>query len=728
MPEPYAPPFCNIVESIESKMPMDEYARAASLCKVIAQYLSDDDIHRVYQAFEFANKAHKGVTRKSGEAYIFHPLTVADILADMHMDADTLCAALMHDVIEDTEHTKKDIVDRFGQVVADLVDGVTKLAGGEFTDRESAAAASFHKMMTTMTQDFRVVLIKLADRQHNIKTLGSMPRHKQRRISQETLNIHVPLARRMGMNAMRKDLQLTAFQHLHPWRYNILQTVMDEHYEKYSDAHQKIITDIVNALQENGIKGELPPWKKNLYRLYQRINGRKGKKYINQQNEPLEVRILVDSKMDCYQALGVIHSLYRPKVGTFRDFIATPKVYGFQAIETSVTTGSRQLVRILIQSRQMHYIAQYGITAHWRFPEMEERIQNIQKNLDLWLSQVEDIQKTEGTPAEFLEDIKADLFLNEIYVSTPKGDTKILPSGATPIDFAYAIHSEVGHHCIGAYVDDQRVSLSSRLFNGSTVRILTDSTAYPQQSWLNYVVSGKARSAIRCWLNQTNLGNFQETGHHILTKAMQSFHHISLEDISDEAWVKTLGILSLDNRDSLYEEIAKGNQNSKLVSYRLAGKKDTLIESTQDSDEPLLIKSTEGLAVDLSSCCHPIPGDTLVAMLDKKVGLAVHRVACPTLMQTHENTFSLAWTEDTDTDTVFLAPLKLFVNNQHGVLFAITNLLNKMKVNIEDLTITGDRAVKEMYFLLEVKDTKRLEEVTKSLSDLSNVIRITRTF
>ena len=723
MHEPYVPYFFDLASPVDHKKSSDKELRIVHLCDVIEEYLSEHDMHRVYDAYLFAAEAHNGITRKSGEAYIFHPLTVAYILAAMHMDADTICAALLHDVIEDTEHTKQEIIQHFGKVTADLVDGVTKLAGGEFTDRESAAAASFHKMMVAMTQDFRVVLIKLADRQHNIKTLGAMPRHKQRRISQETLNIHVPLARRMGMNAMRTELQLAAFEHLHPWRFRVLQKMMQVYNAKYAGAHLKIHDEIVDTLAEYGIDGELPPWKKNLYRLYKRIKAKKGKKTINQQDEPLQVRILVEDRMSCYHVLGIIHKLYRPKIGTFKDFIATPKVYGFQAIETSVITQSHQLVRVLIQSRRMHYIAQYGITAHWRFPEMEEDVQDIQKHLDHWLMQVEDIQKTQSTDAEFLADIKADLFLNEIYVSTPKGDTKILPSNATPVDFAYAIHSQIGHHCLGAYVDDQRVPLNSRLYSGATVKIITKNSATPQLAWLHYVVTGKARSAIRYWIKSSKEENFQIMGQRLLKEALHTLRS-DMNDISTAQWKKTLQTLLIKDKAHLFYEIARGNQNPKLVSYRLLNQQGNLISS--DTDTPLMIKSTQGLAVELQHCCHPIPGDTLVALLDHDVGLAVHRVACPNLPLSDDHTFSLAWQEHTG--QLFLTPIKVFVNNHYGVLLSITNLLNKMEVNIEDLSITGDREVKEMYFLLQLEDTRRLQEIIRGLNELSDVINITRTF
>jgi RelA/SpoT family (p)ppGpp synthetase len=722
MSESYIPTFCSTATSDNLKDLSGETLRVVSLCDVIETYLSKEETRRVYDAYLFAANAHDGVTRKSGEAYIFHPLTVALILADLHMDADTLCAALLHDVIEDTEFSKQEIIQRFGQITADLVDGVTKLAGGEFTDRASAAAASFHKMMNAMTQDFRVVLIKLADRQHNIKTLGSMPYHKQQRISKETLNIHAPLARRMGMNAMRTDLQLVAFEHLHPWRFKILQKMMQAYNDKYHEAHLKIRDKIATSLAEHNIVGELPKWDKNLYRLYQRIKGKKGKKYINQQNEPLQIRILVTDTISCYQVLGIIHSLYRPKVGTFKDFIAIPKVYGFQALETHITTPSHHLVRILIQSRQMHYIAQYGITAHWRFPEMEKGVQNLKKHLDRWLMQVEDIQNTHGTDEEFLEDIKADLFLNEIYVSTPTGKTKILPSNATPVDFAYAIHSKVGHHCLGAYVDEKRVSLSSRLYNGATVKIITKNTATPQPAWLRYTVTGKARSAIRSWIKNTKAEDFQVMGQRLLKEALKTLD-CNISDISADQWKKILNMLSLKTKDSLFYEIARGNQNPILVSYRLLNQQEYFVGDNIKSHS-LIIKSTEGLAVQLQHCCHPIPGDTLVALLDSEIGLAVHRVACPNLPLSSDNTFSLAWQEHPK--QLFLTPIKVFVNNHYGVLFNITTFLTKMKVNIEDLSISGDSEVKEMYFLLQVKDTVRLQKIITGLNELNDVIRITR--
>ena len=432
---------------------------STDLLNQLGRYMSDEDVEKANQAYLLAYKAHDGVVRKSGEAYIYHPIAVAYKLAELHMDVDTVCAALLHDVIEDTEYSKQDITDKFGPVVADLVDGVTKLAGGQFTSRDEAAAASFQKMMAAMTHDYRVVLIKLSDRLHNVKTLGVRSPKSRRRIAQETLDIHVPLARRMGMNTLRKELQLNAFKHLYPWRAARLEKAMHKLVDENKQEHQEIVETLQQALNENNVKGDVFSWEKNLYKLYKRIRKGRGHKQINKHTESLELRVLVDSAADCYAALGVIHQLYHPKVGSFKDFIATPKGYGFQALQTALITPQRQLIFIQIQSTEMYKIAQYGITATKRFPELLESSGKSQMYLDRWLQQVEEIQNITGTAAEFLEDMKADLFLSEIYVSTPRGEVKVLPKGSTPVDFAYSIHTEVGHNCVSAVIDGEPARL-----------------------------------------------------------------------------------------------------------------------------------------------------------------------------------------------------------------------------------------------------------------------------
>lgn len=700
---------------------------ATDLNDLVSRYMNDEDASRVYQAFLLAAEAHEGVVRKSGEFYIFHPLQVAYTLADLHMDADTICAALLHDVIEDTEFTKTDLAKIFGDTVAELVDGVTKLAGGEFTSRQEAAEASFHKMMAAMTQDFRVVLIKLADRLHNVKTLAVRKPDARRRIAQETLDIHVPLARRLGMNTMRKDLQVSAFRHLLPWRSNLLQSAMEKFNSDNSDVHQVIIRNISQELFDNSIKAHVFRWDKNIYKLYKRIKNSKGRKHLDRHTEALELRILVNSTAECYSTLGVLHQLYHPKVGTFKDFIATPKGYGFQALQTALLTPQQQLILVQIQSHEMYQIAQYGITAHWRYPELLHSSEKSKTYLNRWLKQVEEIQNITGNAAEFLEDMKADLFLSEIYISTPKGETKVLPKGSTPIDFAYSIHTEIGNKCVKAIVDGDSVRLNTRLGNGATVEIITDEDATPHSVWLNFVVTAKARSSIRNWINKRKGHEFVALGRQILDKALKVFNS-NFDDIEPENIEDTLKVLGLKDQDTLFSNIAKGNQSAKLVARRLVAEESLMMVGENHPDQKLLIKGTEGLLVHLQECCHPIPNDPIVAQLDEIRGLEVHRNNCPSLPHNAKDTLAVAWGEDVRKESHFLAPLNVQVRNKVGVLSHITDLLENIHVNIEDINITGDTDVKDMYFLLQVDNANHLRQIGESLNNLSHVLDVSRPF
>ncbi len=700
---------------------------ATDLNEQVSRYMSQEDASKVYDAFLLAAEAHDGVVRKSGEFYIFHPIEVAYTLADLHLDADTICAALLHDVIEDTSYTKSDLEEKFGKVVADLVDGVTKLAGGEFTCRQEVVEASFLKMMAAMTQDYRVVLIKLADRLHNVKTLSVRKPEARRRIAQETLDIHVPLARRLGMNTMRKDLQVLAFQHLFPWRSKLLQLALNKFTTENSDVHHEIISAISTELYAKQIKANVFRWDKNIFKLYKRIKNSKGRKHLDKHTEALELRVLVDSAADCYTTLGVIHQLYHPKVGSFKDFIATPKGYGFQALQTALLTPQRQLIFVQIQSHEMYQIAQYGITAHWRYPDLLTSSEKSKSYLDRWLQQVDEIQQITGNAAEFLEDMKADLFLSEIYLSTPQGETKVLPKGATPVDFAYAIHTEVGNKCIKAIVDGDVVGLNSHLTNGATVEIITAKDATPHSSWLNFVVTAKARSSIRNWINKRKSHEFIALGRDILNKALKAFE-LSVDDILVENFEETLTILGLKDKNALYSSIAKGNQSAKLVARRLLNDDSLMPVNEDDPDQTLLIKGTEGLVVTLQECCHPIPNDTIVAQLDDISGLEVHRSNCPALSRTKKDTLAVAWGDEVKNKSHFLAPLSVQVRNRVGVLSHITDKLEKMQVNIEDMNISGDTYIKDMYFLLQIDSANHLRRVGESLNNLSHVLDVTRIF
>ena len=696
------------------------------LDELVGRYMADEDVKKVYNAFLVAGEAHDGVVRKSGEYYIFHPIEVAFTLAKLQRDVDTICAALLHDVIEDTDFTKEDLIKEFGETVADLVDGVTKLAGGEFTSRQEAAAASFQKMMAAVTQDFRVVLIKLADRLHNVNTLGVRKVDAKRRIAQETLDIHVPLARRLGMNALRKDLQVTAFKHRYPWRAKILRKTLTSFQSENTQAHQEILSEIKRSLFDNGIKAQAFRWDKNIYKLYKRMINRKGKKHLCSHSEAVELRVLVDTPMQCYSALGVLHQLFQPKIDSFKDFIATPKIYGFQALQTALLTPLGKIVLVQIQTHDMYRIAQYGITAHLRYPELSETTVKSHEHLSRWLKQVEEIQEVTGNAAEFLEDMKADLFLSEIYVFTPQGNTIVLPKGATPVDFAYSIHTEVGNKCVNAIIDGDSVRLNTPLGNGAMVEIITDENATPDPSWENFVITAKARSSIRSWNNRRKSHEFVDLGKQILDNTLRKYE-VTLKLISPETFEQVLQVLGLKNQDALFTSIAKGNQSAKLVARRLLDDKQLALVSEDDKNNQLLIKGTEGLAVHLETCCYPIPNDMIAAQLDELRGLEVHRTNCPKLPENAKETITVTWNEDANkNDVLFLAPIEVRVRNRVGVLSHITYLLEKMRVNIEDINISGDKNIKDLYFLLEVDNATHLRKIAESFNSLSHVIKVAR--
>ena len=698
---------------------------STDLYRIVNRYQSAAEIETTRRAFTFAASAHALVTRKSGELYIYHPLEISRILADLHMDVDTLCAALLHDVVEDTHYTKQDIIDQFGEVVADLVDGVTKLAGNHFTSRTQAAEASFQKMMIAMTQDYRVVLIKLADRLHNMRTLGSMPPDKKRRIANETLAIHAPLARKMGMNKFRKELQNLCLMNLHPWRYNILIKSINVNQNENRATFDGILNDITQALNSHQVESSVFLWEKNLYRIYEDAQKYKSNKYLSNDTDGIEIRIIVDKMPECYLALGAVHQLYTPKIGKFRDFIAARKAYGYQALQTELITYERLLLKIEIQTKQMYQVSQYGVTSHFRYPNSMTASDFSKTYLDRWIKQVADIQLTNGSPSEFMEDIRSDLMLNEIQVHTPRGDVKTLPAGSTPIDFAYEIHTDVGNRCSRAFVDHRRVPLSTELTNGSLVRIFTDEHARPQPSWLNYVATGKARSAIRQWVNGRKNQEFLALGEQLLEQALEPYGS-SLAKLPDGQLAEMLNTLNIDSPESLYNHIAHGDHCAKLVARRLIDEENLLKVSEEDADQPILIKGTEGLAVGLQPCCCPIPGDIIVAQLIKDKGMAIHRSNCKNLKNNEQENKPLKISWAANTEQTYHAKLTIDASNRVGCLSGISNTLHSLNVNTEEMHISGDEDTKTFAITIEVLDTNHLLNVAQKLQELEFVLSVAR--
>ncbi|HRJ54104.1 MAG TPA: HD domain-containing protein [Candidatus Thiothrix moscowensis] len=479
--------------------------RAADLMRLVERYMSEAGTNKVYDAFLMAAEKHDGALRADKVTpYITHPLEVAHNLAQLYLDEDTLCAALLHDVLEDTTCPREEIADKFGETVAVLVEGVTKLKrNDELPTKEAVTIASFHKMMQAMTKDFRVVLIKLADRLHNMQTLGNMPPEKRRRIAHETATTYVALARRLGMNDIRRKLQWLVFQNLYAWRSQILQKALDTYQAEHEAEHQKLFDSIEQALQAAIPRSNTMKWDKNLFRVYEQCRRKRVK--FRQQCDLLEISVQVGEISECYQAMGVIHGMFRPRMGSVRDFIAAPRAFGFQALQTTVTAKNGQVIRFQIQTRDMFHMAQFGMASCWRYPDARssQKAEYTQSVFQSWVERVKDFDSQAQNPDEFYADMQADMFQTEIYAYTPAGEVKEFPRGATLVDFAYAVHTEVGHRCVGALVDGKSMPLRTRIPNDmATIRILMGKTARPQLGWLNFVKTSSAHSAIRSWLRQ----------------------------------------------------------------------------------------------------------------------------------------------------------------------------------------------------------------------------------
>ncbi len=707
--------------------PPTEFFRANDLMTMVERYMQTDEISRVYAAFLLAAEAHQHVVRLSGAPYITHPLEVARLLAEMHLDADTLCAALLHDVIEDTDYTREDIEERFGEVVGYLVEGVTKLDKEDFSDKQEATLASFQKMMQAMTEDFRVVIIKLADRLHNLRTLTHKSPESRRRIARETLGMYVPLARRLGMNTLRREMQLLAFQHLYPWRHRVLEAVIGRYLVSSQPISERIVADLTGKLQVAIASACVLVPDKNLFRVYESIK-LYGKKF-DETREMLELRITVGTVDECYRALGIVHAAYRPRIGHFYDFIATPKSYGFQALQTVVMTVSKRQVRIQIQTRPMYDVGLYGIAAQWRYTGRNaggQRALFTHDALLRWQGQVRELGAKAGSAVEFYSDIQADLFLTEIYAFTPRGDVKEFPRGASMVDFAFAIHTEVGHRCIGARIDGDEVSLRTHVPNGATIEIITHPEANPQPSWLNFAVTARARSYIRNWLRQQKATEQLDLGRNLLDKALRE-RSSSLDSMAAEPLQSLLATLSLPDMDTLYRAIAQNEQCSRLLARRLLDKEGAGNALQADKDVPLLVTGTSGLLVHCQACCYPLPPEPILAVLDPEQGLAVHRDNCTCL---HENTdpsdiLSVSWAA-THEGQHFLAGIQTQAHNVVGVLHHITELMHQLNVNIETVNTSGDRRIKDTNWVLWVRDLEHLQEIMRHIEHVPSIIRVKR--
>lgn len=707
-----------------------------ALIEKVSTYLNVEQVERIKQAFEFGRVAHEGQKRKAGGDYIWHPVAVAEILADIQLDQDSIIAALLHDVIEDTPYTKDDIAVLFGESVAEIVEGVTKLTKMIFSNPQQAKAENFRKMIMAMSRDIRVILIKLADRLHNMRTLGVMRREKQKRIAMETLEFFAPIAGRLGINAIRIELEDLCFRIIHPMRYAALEKALLKARGHRNEIIEQIKQTIDHRLQQEKIPGYVFGREKHLYSLYKKMKN-KGKHF----DEILDIfafRIIVDSPDSCYRALGAMHSLYRPLPYRFKDYIAIPKSNGYQALHTTLLGpfGGKTRLEIQIRSEQMHEVAEHGIAAHWLYKQESSEDNQVSNTVDQkaqeWVKNLLELQKSAGNSLDFLENVKIDLFPDVIYVFTPKGDIISLPRGATALDFAYAVHTNVGHSAVSCSIDNKLLPLRTKLESGNTVEVVRGKLEKPNPAWLQFVKTAKARTQIRHYMRDLETGDAIKLGKEILKRALHRFN-MQLEGLSEEHQQTILATLGIDNWELLLEELGTGKRLGPLAAKQIhdivLGNDDQVEPLPSESDEQALsIQGTEGFAVQFANCCHPIPGDEIIGFISAEKGLVIHRDNCKNVRQIKsqpEKVLEVNWSDQPQ--GAFLTEIQLEVKNQRGSLATIASDIASTQTDIDSVTSEDkDDQYSLMNFILHVRDRHHLAQVIKKLKKNRLVEKIQR--
>ena len=689
----------------------------------LAKYLTPEQLEEVASAHLVAAEAHEGQVRSSGEPYISHPIAVANILAEMHMDHQSIIAAMLHDVLEDTYLDKATITEKFGEEVAELVDGVSKLDQIKFENRVEAQAENLRKMMLAMARDIRVILIKLADRLHNMRTLYALPTEKQRRIAKETLEIYVPIANRLGMNTFRLEFEDLGFSHLYPVRYRVLKEAVRKARGNRKEIIQGLESNLKNRLeQECHFPFIVMGREKHLYSLYKKMRNKDLS--LSEIMDVYALRIIVDKVDACYRILGIVHNLYKPVHGRFKDYIAIPKANGYQSLHTTVLGPYGIPVEVQIRTEEMDHMAENGIAAHWLYKSANGTPGDAELRAREWLKGILEIQKETGNSKEFIENIKIDLYPDEVYVFTPSGDILSLPSGATAVDFAYAVHTDVGNACIAAKIDRRLVPLSTRIENGQTIEIITAVGAHPNPAWLSFVATGKARSSIRHWLKTQQIDQARVLGERLLNKALTSLS-ITTEDIPNKRLEQVFQELKVENMDQLCAEIGLGNQVAPLVVRRLIS--DLPVEDSH-LIYPLAIRGTEGMVMAYAKCCYPIPGDTIIGFLSAGRGIVVHRESCKNVSEIStapEKYIFIQWADQVEGE--FEVELRVDVLSRRGVLAILANALAENDANIQNVHIDErDSRHNTITFLLSIRDRNHLAKIIRRLRGVEVVTRVIR--
>ena len=689
-------------------------------------YLEPDEIALVIEAYHFGEDAHQGQTRLSGEPYITHPLAVAGSLSEWRMDAQAIIAALLHDVMEDTAVSKAEIAERFGKPVAELVDGLSKLEKIEFQSYQDAQAENFRKMLMAMARDLRIVLIKLADRLHNLQTMAPVRPEKRRRIALETLDIYVPIATRLGLNNISRQLQDLSFEHIHPVRFRVLTRAISAVRGNRRELLSKILDGIRNKLHESNIEAGVFGREKSLYSIYRKM----VEKHLSF-SQVLDIygfRIIVRDIPHCYLALGALHSRYKPVPGKFKDYIAIPKENGYQSLHTTLIGPYGTPIEIQIRTQGMHHLSEQGIASHWLYKDSEESGANLQVKMHKWLQSLLELQSSTGDSSEFLEHVKVDLFPDEVYVFTPKGKILALPRGATVIDFAYAVHTDVGHRCIAARIDHELIPLSAELANGNQVEIITAPHASPNPAWLTYVKTGRARSKIRQFLRTIQQEGSSTLGENMLNQELQALGVLPSE-IPTAIWERVIRDAGKKSRREFFADIGLGRSLAAVFARRLAAH-DEVPQTEASVSLPLVVRGTEGMAIQLASCCQPIPGDPIDGMLRKDQGLLIHTHACLTARKLRnsepQNWIHVEW--GADPGQFFDVQIRVTAKNVRGVLGRVATGISQAGVNIEHVSMDRENPglYTELDFLVQVSGRQHLAALMRSLRRITDVVRIVR--
>ena len=730
------PPSSSAPTAPPSASRTQEYAEllACSLAQLrekLALYLAPAEIERIETAYRFGEAAHAGQTRSSGEPYISHPLAVATILADWRLDPQALMAALLHDVMEDTAIGKEEIAERFGKITAELVDSVSKIGRLENQSYEEAQAENFRKMLLAMVRDVRVILIKLADRLHNMRTLGALRPEKRRRVSRETLDIFAPIANRLGLNEMSRELQELAFSNFHPRRYEVLEKALKNARGNRREVVGKIIETLRRRLPEMGIDVEVMGREKHIYGIYRKM--REKHLTFSQVLDIYGFRMLVKDQPACYLALGALHSIYKPVPGKFKDYIAIPKANGYQSLHTTLIGPYGTPVEVQIRTREMHHVAESGVASHWLYKD-EQTFNELQQKTHKWLQSLLELQSASGTSSEFLEHVKVDLFPGEVFAFTPKGKIIGLPRGATAVDFAYAVHTDVGNHCVACRINGDPAPLRTELRSGDQVEIICDPHTHPNPNWLSYVKSSRARAQIRHHLKAHQNVESAALGEQLLVQALQDFglHPDSVDAI---AWGRYARSSGAHSRKEVQAEIGLGKRSAADVAGRLAAEHAAVTGGATISVErrkplgPVIIRGSENLAVQLARCCCPIPGDPIIGIIRKGQGLTVHTHDCRGIGRAHhdkDNWVDVEW-DQTTSNRLFEIGIRIVSENRRGALARMAATIAAADSDILNVRIDEERGpYSTLQFSLQVTNRAHLARIMRSLRRLPEVARISR--